>query len=118
MNKQFPLDYVIGSVHFINGIHLFNRERWRGLTEEQILQEKELYYRLIQLSARSRTFDFPTDDMLERIYHYGIKVTFGSDAHSPGHVGDDWQAVRRKLKEIGYKEWVYFSLRNRKSVSL
>lgn len=55
----------------------------------------------------------PTDEILERALKYGVKVTFGSDAHKPGRVGDDWELVRKRLKEIGYKEWAIFRKRKR-----
>jgi len=61
---------------------------------------------------------YPVDAILERALHYGVKVTFGSDAHIAGRVGDDWELVAKKLKEIGYKEWVYFKQKQRQTVAL
>ena len=51
---------------------------------------------------------FPADDILERAYHYGVDVTFGSDAHGPERVGYEFEKVQTKLKEIGYDKWCYF----------
>ncbi|MNW09171.1 histidinol-phosphatase [compost metagenome] len=56
--------------------------------------------------------------MLELALRYGVSVTFGSDAHDPERVGDDWELVARRLKEIGYNEWVYFSAKKRIAVPL
>jgi len=56
---------------------------------------------------------YPSDEILERALHYGVKVTFGSDAHIPSRVGDEWELVKQRLKEIGYKEWAYFKERKR-----
>jgi histidinol-phosphatase (PHP family) len=61
---------------------------------------------------------YPADDILERALHYGIHVTFGSDAHIPDRVGDEWELVAARLKEIGFTEWVYFRQRQRQTVSL
>lgn len=61
---------------------------------------------------------YPSDDILERALHYGVKVTFGSDAHVPSRVADEWELVRQRLLEIGYKEWVYFRARKRYMASL
>jgi len=61
---------------------------------------------------------YPADDILEMALHYGVDITFGSDAHHPGRVGDEWELVRRRLKEIGFREWVYFKQKKRISVPL
>ncbi|MCZ8511529.1 hypothetical protein O9H85_03580 [Paenibacillus filicis] len=59
---------------------------------------------------------FPCDTILERALYYGVKITFGSDAHQPQRVADDWDLVRTRLREIGFKEWAVF--RNRKRIML
>lgn len=56
---------------------------------------------------------YPSDDILERALYYGVKVTFGSDAHKPSRVGDELELVRQRLKEIGFTEWAYFKERRR-----
>lgn len=56
---------------------------------------------------------YPADDILERALFYGVKVTFGSDAHTPARVGDELELVRQRLKEIGFTEWAYFKQRKR-----
>lgn len=161
---KYPFDYVIGSVHQTDGKNVFDRRRWKGLTEADYVREKELYYSYIQQSAKCRAFDilghidvikarcpyfdqvktkivdetlqviaecdvaievntsgktkdcggwYPSDEILERACFYGVTVTFGSDAHEPGRVADDWEKVRAFLKEIGYREWVIFRERKR-----
>jgi histidinol-phosphatase (PHP family) len=157
--EPYPFDYIIGSVHRSNGISIFNKRRWRNLNEQGKVREKELYYELIQKSARSGMFQilghidamkgfypafssiqtkavddtlriigecgmaveintsgktkdcggwYPSDDILERALHYKVDVTFGSDAHVPDRVGDEWDLVRTRLKEIGFHRWVFF----------
>lgn len=166
---EYPLDYLIGSVHQSGGKSIFHRTRWEGLTEEQSIKEKEAYYDLIQQSARSGMFDIlghidamksyypkfsalrtdavdqtlkviaecdvaievntsgkikdcgqwhPVDEILERALFFGVKVTFGSDAHKPSRVGDEWELVRSRLKEIGYTEWAIFRQRHRHMLKL
>ncbi len=61
---------------------------------------------------------YPSDEILERALFYGVQVTFGSDAHTPERVGDEWDEVVAKLKEIGYKQWVYYRQRKRQIVKL
>ena len=61
---------------------------------------------------------YPAEDILERALHYGVSITFGSDAHIPERVGDDFHLVERKLREIGFKEWVYYRRKERQVVPL
>lgn len=165
-----PFDYLIGSVHQVGGVSIFNRNRWKGLNEEQHVTVKKSYYDLIQQSARSGMFDilghidamkgyypafsdipahehidatlqtiadcgisieintsgstkdvggwYPSDDILERALHFGVNVTFGSDAHVPSRVGDEWELVQKRLKEIGFSQWVFYRKREQVAVLL
>ncbi|WP_127532356.1 histidinol-phosphatase [Paenibacillus kobensis] len=61
---------------------------------------------------------YPSDEILERALHWGVQVTFGSDAHTPSRVGDEWELVRKRLKEIGFTQWVYFKEKQRVDVAL
>lgn len=166
---RYPFDYIIGSVHQVGGVSIFNRNRWKKLNEQQQIEHKEDYYNLIQQSARSGMFQilghidamkayypafsdlltpkveqtlqvigecklaieintsgktkdvggwYPSDSMLEMALHYGVDVTFGSDAHVASRVGDEFELVRKRLQEIGFKEWVYFKQKQRQVVSI
>lgn len=164
----YPFDYIIGSVHHSGGDRIFNRNRFDGLSEQQLLSEKETYYDLILQSARSGLFQvighmdafkvffprfseietssidralagiaeegiaievntsgkkfteswYPSEEILERAHYFGVDVTFGSDAHDPGAVGKDLEEVRERLREIGFKKWVYFKKKQKHAVSL
>lgn len=160
---EVPFDYIIGSVHQVNNVSIFNRNRWKGLNEEQKLAQKSKYYELIAQSARSGMFDilghidamkgyypafsdipahkqiddalrviancgvsieintsgstkdvggwYPSDEILERALYFGVNVTFGSDSHVPSRVGDEFDKVRQRLKEIGFSQWVFYRRR-------
>lgn len=54
---KYELDYLIGSVHFVEDQNIFNKDRWVGMTDEEMLRVKNEYYHLIQQSARSGMFD-------------------------------------------------------------
>ncbi|WCN36444.1 histidinol-phosphatase [Aneurinibacillus uraniidurans] len=165
----YPFDYIIGSVHNVDGVSIFNKKRWNGLTEKQKVNSKEMYYSLIEQSARSGMFQilghidamkgfypafsdiqteavektlqiiaecdvaievntsgktkavggwYPSDDILERALYYGVDVTFGSDAHAPERVGEDFELVRQKLKEIGFTKWAIFRQKKKLLTSL
>lgn len=167
--ESYPFDYIIGSVHHVDGIGIFQKDRWDGLTEREKLQTKDNYYSLIEHSARCGMFQilghidamkgyypafssiqtavvehtlkvigecdiaieintsgktkyvggwYPLEEILEIARYYGVKVTFGSDAHDPDRVGDDFELVQRRLKEIGFKEWSYFKEKERFLVPL
>lgn len=85
----------------------------------QVIAEHDV---AIEINTSGKTKDcggwYPIDAVLERANFYGVKVTFGSDAHKPERVGDDWDLVSKRLKEIGFKEWVYFKQKQRHSVPL
>ncbi|MBO2943845.1 histidinol-phosphatase [Paenibacillus sp. F411] len=61
---------------------------------------------------------YPSHAILERAFHYGVNVTFGSDSHVPSRVGDELMEVAAVLKEIGYTEWVYYKQKQKVSVPL
>jgi len=162
---RYPFDYVIGSVHQVMGLSIFNKNRWKTLNTAQRIEVKEAYYGLIAKSAKSGMFDvlghidamranfpefgeipaeravrealrtiaqcdvaieintsgktkmcggwYPADDLLERALEHGVKVTFGSDAHTPSRVGDEFAQVARRLRDIGFREWAVFRGRKR-----
>lgn len=164
-----PFDYIIGSVHYVQEVNIFERGRWEGLTSQQQVKVKEDYYQLIQQSAKSGIFQilahidamkgfypafsaietdaidktlkiigqedvaieintsgktkdcggwYPADDILERALFHKVTVSFGSDAHKPERIGDEFELVQKRLKEIGYKEWAYFVKQQRIMTSL
>jgi histidinol-phosphatase (PHP family) len=53
---KYPFDYIIGSVHQVNGVSIFNKSRFKTLTMPEKIAAKEAYYKLIQMSARSGMF--------------------------------------------------------------
>lgn len=61
---------------------------------------------------------YPSEQILEMALHYGVAVTFGSDAHVTDRVADEWDEVRDKLKHIGFTEWCFFRHRQRVMVKL
>ncbi|AWB45843.1 phosphoesterase [Paenibacillus sp. CAA11] len=167
---KYPFDYIIGSVHSTYNTSIFNKNRWKGLSPEEHIVQKETYYDYIRQSARSGMFQilghidamkgnypafsdipaakaiddtlqtiaehgvsieintsgktklsggwYPADDILERALHYGVEVTFGSDAHKPSRVGDEWDQVAARLYDIGYRSWVYYKNKQKQTVPL
>ncbi|WP_080872616.1 PHP-associated domain-containing protein [Oceanobacillus timonensis] len=71
-------------------------------------------------SAKQKNPDgwYSSDEILELAYHYGVFVSFGSDAHTPERIGDDWEEVRQHLKKIGFDKVVFFRERQRVEVEI
>lgn len=167
--EKYPFDYIIGSVHSVDYISIFNKKRWNGLTNQEKTDVKDRYYHLIEQSARSGLYQilghidamkgfypefskiqsgaveqtlkvigqqeltievntsgktkdcggwYPADELLEMALFYGVDITFGSDAHTPQRVGEDFHLVRKKLKEIGFKKWCFFRQKEKVYISL
>jgi histidinol-phosphatase (PHP family) len=167
----YPFDYIIGSVHQIYGVSIFNRNRWKKLNGREKTDVKRHYYEQIRDSAHTGLFQvlghidamkgyypafvniagaeteidaalqavaehdiaieintsgktkdvggwYPSDAILERALHFGVDVTFGSDAHIPSRVGDEWELVRSRLKEIGFTRWVFYRQKQKVVVPL
>jgi histidinol-phosphatase (PHP family) len=76
----------------------------------------------IEINTSGKTKDvggwYPSDDMLERALFYRVEVSFGSDSHVPERIGDDWDLVSTRLKEIGFKQWVYYKNQQKQIVPL
>lgn len=54
--SKYPFDYLIGSVHKVNGLSVFNEDRWKALSEEEISNTISTYYQLIEQSATCGIF--------------------------------------------------------------
>lgn len=71
----------------------------------------------IEVNTSGKTKDcggwYPSADILERAQRYGIKLTFGSDAHDPERVGDEHESVRDALRALGFRSWYMFERRKR-----
>lgn len=76
----------------------------------------------IEINTSGKTKDvggwYPSDTILERALRFGVDVTFGSDAHVPDRVGDEWELVRKRLKELGFSRWVYYRQKRKVVVPL
>ncbi|MFJ8948074.1 histidinol-phosphatase [Streptomyces sp. NPDC102395] len=51
---------------------------------------------------------YPETDVLERAHHFGVPVTFASDAHVPERICDQYADVVRVLRDIGFRQWTVF----------
>ena len=53
----------------------------------------------IEINTSGKTKDvggwYPADDILERALFHNVAVTFGSDAHTPERIGDEFDLFGR-----------------------
>ena len=61
---------------------------------------------------------YPHPSFLEHCFAAGVPATFGSDAHSPGEVGRDWQRAVETLHSAGYRQIATFTGRSVELVPL
>ncbi|WP_425145251.1 histidinol-phosphatase [Deinococcus sp.] len=161
-----PLDYALGSVHWIDGWHLFAGALPDGWTRDHawsralaltrqaaacdwfevlahldVLKTKghlpsgwhtpELDETLDAIADSGKAIElntsgwrkpvndaFPSFGILQLAARRGIPVCLGSDAHSPGDVGADFERAARRLWEAGYRQTVTFEGRERRILPL
>jgi len=61
---------------------------------------------------------YPSEFFLKLCFEHGIPVTLGSDAHSPGNVGQEFDKALELLREIGYTQIARLTRRKRESIDL
>ncbi|TMW72740.1 histidinol-phosphatase HisJ family protein [Alteribacter natronophilus] len=54
--ERYPLDYIIGSVHYFDGFHVYDPRRW-DRSGIDVNEEYKKYFTLVQKAARSGMFD-------------------------------------------------------------
>ena len=59
---------------------------------------------------------YPSRRILEEAHRLGVKITFGSDAHSPEEVGADFDQAIQLATTVGYSEACRFEKRHRSLV--
>jgi histidinol-phosphatase (PHP family) len=61
---------------------------------------------------------YPDIDLLERAHHFGVPITFASDAHTPERIGDQYHEVVNVLRHIGFKVWTIFRHREPQTLGI
>lgn len=54
---------------------------------------------------------YPAPSIIRLLKAYDVPIVFGSDAHTPEEVGQDFAYMRRLVKECGHRELVMFAQR-------
>ena len=56
---------------------------------------------------------YPSPQLLRLLKQYDIPIVFGSDAHHPQEIGQDFAVTKQIVKEFGFTELVVFDQRQR-----
>lgn len=165
--QRYPLDYVIGSVHWLGTWTLWSAAPPDG---KSVADMYELYLHTLQAAARSGAYEvlghidlftqlwpdhgleastlwdetlrviaeagltvelntsgyrdparrapYPVPTLVERLHHYAIPVTLGSDAHKPEEVGSHFDEAVALLMSAGYRQIATYAGRRRIMVPL
>jgi histidinol-phosphatase (PHP family) len=156
--EQYPWDYLLGSVHFIDGLGIDGEPRL--LDALGVEETWRRYFDELMAAARSGLFDslshpdlvkifgervdefdygtvadaiaesgvaievstaglrkpvrelYPHPDFLAACRERGVPVTLGSDAHTPGLVGRDFDRALELLRSAGYETITVFEQRH------
>ncbi len=61
---------------------------------------------------------YPCEGFLRSCRDNDVKITFGSDAHKPERVGENFSKIKKLAKNIGYEEIVYIKKGKKYKVSM
>ena len=115
----------------LDKIKMHNKERYFSIEEQWY---KDLVWKTLKYIAddtnciveintrglykkRCDTF-FPGPDILEQIHHLNIPITLSSDAHRPNELNEYYGEAITLLKDIGFKEILYYKGKERISQAI
>lgn len=158
------VDFLIGSVHFIDKWGFDNPEFIGKYEDKNIDEIWQKYFDAVEEMAKSKLFDivghfdlikifkfmpkkkilslaknaliavkkadmvlelnssgyrkpigeaYPSLDILKEAYKLGIEITFGSDAHAPEQVSQNYEKIIDMAKNVGYTKCVIFKKRKK-----
>lgn len=61
---------------------------------------------------------YPSKEIIKKMYDLDIPILFGSDAHQPGEIGYHFKEALNLVKEIGYNQLAYFDKRKRSFIEI
>ena len=158
---QRPYDYVIGSVHYIEGWGFDHPDFQEGFLERDIddiyhkyavilinmvqsgcfdvvghidlvkiwghrprkksslyylepvlraIKENNLAVEINSAGLRKKVAElYPAADLVNKMFSYGIPITFGSDAHHPDQIGEGLAEAYQSAQQAGYRYLVRFN---------
>jgi histidinol-phosphatase (PHP family) len=81
--SAYPFDYVIGSVHYVDGFPIdYQANVWDALSDDERNEKWRLYWRRIRELAESRAFDFVGHLDLPKKFGHRPTVDLSAEAHA------------------------------------
>jgi histidinol-phosphatase (PHP family) len=128
------VDYLIGSVHFIDKWSFDNPEFIAGWKNKDIDEIWQAYFEatdsLQAIKKSNMVLEvntaglrkpigelYPSRALLEEAYALDIPITFSSDAHSVEQIGFGYDVAIAQTKEIGYTKVATFEGRDRQLIT-
>jgi histidinol-phosphatase (PHP family) len=99
IDKELVMDEAIKTLEFVKRNDLTIEINTGGLRKEV----KEQY---------------PSFDIIERMYELDIPILLGSDAHDPNDLGYKFDAMLKRLRKIGYNKLAHFNKRERSFIEI
>lgn len=100
--ESYPFDYVIGSVHYVDGFPVDEDTRfWDALSKEEVNERWRVYWQRIAQMAGSRVFDFAAH--LDLPKKFGFRPT--ADLTREAHAALDALAAADMAIEINTAGW-------------
>jgi histidinol-phosphatase (PHP family) len=83
------VDYVLGSVHYFDGFHVYDRRRWRDVTDVDAVHVR--YHQLVRAAARTGLFDVMAH----------IDAVKGRGHRASAAIDGEWDETVRVLADTG-----------------
>jgi histidinol-phosphatase (PHP family) len=133
--EPYPWDYLLGSVHFVDGFPVV-------LSHPDLIKffgprpdPEQLHYIHVEtadtIEAAGLCVEvssaglhkpvaevYPDRELLAACHDRGVPITTASDAHEPAHVGRDLDRAVEQAREAGYDTVTVFDRRERRQESL
>lgn len=61
---------------------------------------------------------YPAESLLQHFYRAGVPITLASDAHTPDHIGRDFDKAIEMARRVGYSQIATFDKKERRLVDL
>lgn len=121
-SKKFDLD-VVGHFDLPKKFNDFPEQEELIFDEAtkalELVKKKDITMELNTSGLRQDVKEqYPSEEILEKMFQLDIPVLLGSDAHNPNDIAWEFNAIIRFTKRIGFKQLVHFDKRKRMFIEI
>lgn len=85
----------------------------------ELVKKRNLSIELNTSGLRRRVKEqYPSKEILQRMFEFDIPVLLGSDAHHPSEIADKFEKMVKLLKRIGYNQLAHYNERKRTFIEI